>query len=289
MNIHILSDLHRERFPFTAQRGPWDLVILAGDIDEDTRGIHWARHSFDCPVIYIAGNHEYFGGHLERTRERLQRASDSHVQFLEESSTVLGGIRFLGVTAWTDFSSTGDRLRCTMATRKHFKDFQRIRAANARLSQPYDFIERNLRAYQWLRAQLAQPFAGPTVVITHHAPSLKSMDQASKASGPACDAPAPTEGTATAQTGFQDLGRLSHDSLPNLDSDKILDGAFANRWDSLMNHAPVLWVHGHTHVAVDYRLGSTRILCNPKGSPKECTGFQPGFAVAIPVDATPAP
>ncbi len=34
---------------------------------------------------------------------------------------------------------------------------------------------------------------------------------------------------------------------------------------------PALWVHGHTHTVCDYRLGSTRVLCNPFGY----VGFEP--------------
>ena len=32
---------------------------------------------------------------------------------------------------------------------------------------------------------------------------------------------------------------------------------------------PRLWVHGHTHEIFDYYIGTTRVLCNPRGYPHE--------------------
>lgn len=243
MKIHFLSDLHNERDPFLPAVREADLVILAGDIDEGTRGMAWARATYDCPVFYIAGNHEYYRGHLERTHEALMHESDDHVRFLDEAVVVRDGIRFLAATGWTDFTATGNAPLAEWGARVRFKDFERIRAANGRLAQPADFKERNHSARRWLARQLALPFAGTTVVITHHAPAMQSLALQPYPSGP-------------------------------------LDASFANCWEDLMGPA-AFWIHGHTHLAVDYTLCDTRVLSNPRGVAREHTGFVPDWMLEI--------
>lgn len=70
MKILIYSDLHNEFDCFTPPSVEVDLVILAGDIDLLNRGVKWANQSFSSDVIYCSGNHEFYKGHLTRTREK---------------------------------------------------------------------------------------------------------------------------------------------------------------------------------------------------------------------------
>lgn len=67
MRIHLLSDLHNEFSAFTPEQLDCDVVILAGDIDLKARGVEWAKQSFSGPVLYVPGNHEFYGGHLTWT------------------------------------------------------------------------------------------------------------------------------------------------------------------------------------------------------------------------------
>ena len=62
MKIQIYSDLHLEFARFDPAPSDADVVILAGDIDIKSRGVSWANDTFQCPVIYVCGNHEYYGG-----------------------------------------------------------------------------------------------------------------------------------------------------------------------------------------------------------------------------------
>lgn len=237
MNVHIFSDLHLEHRPYdvseTARNA--DLVILAGDIHEGTKGMAWAASQFDCKVLYVAGNHEYYQGHLEKTLDGLRAASNDHVQFLEQQAVVLNGVRFLGTTGWTDFSALGNSTASAWASRWRYGDFNSIQAANGRLAQQVDFSELNHKARHWLEKRLSMPFKGTTVVITHHAPSIRSMSP---------------------------QGAL-----------EAADASFFNNWDDLFGATATLWIHGHTHMAVDYVQSGTRVLSNPRGTREELTGF----------------
>lgn len=106
MKVLIYSDLHNEFDRFIPPGLPADLVILAGDIDIQARGVLWANETFQCPVIYCAGNHEAYKGHIDRTLEKMKAAAAPHVHVMENESWIFRGVRFLVATAWTDFSST---------------------------------------------------------------------------------------------------------------------------------------------------------------------------------------
>lgn len=112
----VLSDLHVEFAPFvpdaTVLQGV-DAVVLAGDIHQGTRGIEWARKTFSSlPVIYVAGNHEFYGHHWDRLLDELRAAAELwDVHFLENDAVSLGGVRFLGCTLWSDFEYFGGRNR----------------------------------------------------------------------------------------------------------------------------------------------------------------------------------
>src|SRR5690348_16009237 len=105
MRIHILSDLHIEFAPFTPPPIDADVVILAGDSHVGVRGIQWAREIFsDKPVIYVAGNHEFYGGAYPTVLDKLRReAKGSNVNVVENNLVRVGDIMFLGCTLWTDF------------------------------------------------------------------------------------------------------------------------------------------------------------------------------------------
>ncbi len=245
MRIHILSDLHNELSPFTPVPVAADVVVLAGDIDVGVHGIEWARRAFEGPVLYVPGNHEYYGGALDKTLEQMRKAADERVQVLDFDEVVLGGVRFLGVTGWTDYRATGEEGAARQVAQQRVSDFRQIRGAHGeRAPKPEDFAALAGRAHDWLREALARPFAGPTVVISHHAPSQRS------------------------------IAGHPHAGTP-------LDAAFVNAWDELMGEGLDLWIHGHTHYAVDYRLAGTRVISNPRGYAGEQIAFDPRCVVTL--------
>ena len=65
MRIHVLSDLHFEfqkwRNAIDVNEIEADVTVLAGDIAVGLEGVAWALKAFKRPVIYIMGNHEFYG------------------------------------------------------------------------------------------------------------------------------------------------------------------------------------------------------------------------------------
>ena len=243
MRIRIYSDIHLERAPFAPAAGDADLIVLAGDIANGASGIEWARATFTMPVLYLAGNHEYYDGEFESVQYAMRAAAGGVVELLDCSRLFVGGVRFLGCTLWTDYSLApqGERAMVIDDARKLNPDYQKIRFG-ARAMAPEDAIALCGRHRGWLAGELAQPFRGETVVVTHFAPHPRSI------------APA----------------YAGHRANP----------AFVVDLEEAMG-TPTLWIHGHTHTCFDYRVRGTRVVCNPRGYPGEQTGFLPDLTVEI--------
>jgi predicted phosphodiesterase len=243
VRLRILSDLHLEAAAFQAPPAAADVVILAGDIANGGDGIAWGQVAFDAPVLYVAGNHEFYDRELDDARLAMQAAArGSAVRLLERDEAVIAGVRFLGCTLWTDFALDGEAgFARALRHRDWLVDYRAIRWGD-RYLQPADTIAFHRADAAWLAARLETPFDGPTVVITHHAPHRGSV--------------APAFAT------------------------HPLNPAFVSDLGILMGRA-ALWIHGHTHTAFDYDVRGTRVLCNPRGYPHETTGFDPALVVTV--------
>lgn len=253
MRLAVLSDLHLTVADMPAPTLDCDLVILAGDIARPEQGIAWAKQ-FRQPVIYIPGNHEFYGSSLNATCAALkQYAAGSQIHVLDQDRIQLNGVRFLGCTLWSDFRLADDaaeRAKAVELSLKFNRDFTRIKQDedSDTLFTPAHSAELFDASVQWLEKQFAEPFAGPTVVITHHAPSPGSINPRFAGSP------------------------LNASFVSNLE-------AHIQRWK------PVLWIHGHLHDSYDYTVGNTRVLCNPRGYARQSTPenivFNPQLVINI--------
>ena len=250
MRLHVLSDLHLEYAPFTPPAVDADVVVLAGDIAPGTAGIDWVRRRFDGrPVLYVAGNHEFYGHDLPGLTGRIRDAAiGSAVRVLENDEVVIGGVRFLGCSLWSDFNFAGaeNRANSMLLCERLVNDYKQIHASElGRLLQAEDTRVLHLESRAWLAERLARQYEGPTVVITHHAPIVRS---------------APANPVLAA-----------------------IGGAFASDLSELMHSAAVdLWVFGHIHRMVDTEVNGTRVLSNQRGYPHEpVAGFDPGMVVEV--------
>lgn len=245
MRIHVLSDLHLEHDPdWRPPRTDADLIVLAGDILPGLRGM--AKFcSQGKPVIYVPGNHEYYGENLGGLAAAMRLYSKAvGVIMLDNEETVVKGVRFLGSTLWTDFGLFGaDNVQLAQdAADHHMNDYICIQAGAHGWLTPRKTAELHRQSVAWLRERLMAPFAGATVVVTHHAPHPRSINPA-------------------------------HEG-------KLLAAAFASDLTSLMGMAS-LWIHGHVHHCLDYEIEGTRVVANPKGYGDENPGFKGDFVVTV--------
>jgi Icc-related predicted phosphoesterase len=201
---------------------------------------------FDKPVLYVLGNHEFYGSSIDGAASELkQLCARTHVQVLDNTEVVIGGVRFLGTTLWTDFSLFGQGAQKATAmaeARRVIRDFSRIRRVDAAdaLFSPDDAAALFKGHAGWLDERLGNPHAGPTVVITHHAPSRKSIH-------------------------------------PRF-ADSPLNACFVSDAEHLIGtNRAQLWIHGHTHDSFDYLLNGTRVVCNPRGYAKAGVNENPLF------------
>ncbi|MEO6354962.1 MAG: metallophosphoesterase [Burkholderiaceae bacterium] len=253
MRVAILSDLHLTVAAMPAPEPDCDLLILAGDVARPQQAIDWARQ-WTVPVIYVPGNHEFYGGSLSGTLAALrQQARGSNVHVLDRDEIRIGGVRFLGCTLWTDFRLFPTDALCAAAVAegsKFMRDFSRIKVDDAGDALFSPALSQQIfdQSVRWLDARFAEPFNGVTVVVTHHAPSRGSIN--SKFS----------------------------ESLLNACFVSDLDAQIA-RWN------PELWVHGHTHDSYDYQVANTRVVCNARGYARdgiaENTTFDSALTIQI--------
>lgn len=233
MKISLISDLHLSVHPMTAPQTDADVVVLAGDIWRPAEAMQWARR-LSVPVIFVPGNHEFYGNDLVSTMRDLRNAAlGSQVHILQKQVLLLSGVRFLGCTLWTDFrffSSPEQREPGLKQATELVRDFSRIRVAPDFPDTFTPAISQMLfdDTVTWLEQQFAQPHDGPTVVISHHAPDQRSVHQRFAGSA--------------------------------------LNACFVSELEQrILTWQPTFWLHGHMHDSSDYRIGATRVLCNPRG------------------------
>ncbi|SKC08397.1 Predicted phosphoesterase [Sphingobacterium nematocida] len=231
MRIQIISDLHQEFGRSELEFDKADLLILAGDTNIGTKGIEWVKNSVkDIPVIYILGNHEYYKGSYPKTLNKIKDASKgTNIVVLENDRFDFNGIRFHGATLWTDFSLFGDPVKYGIMCQGKMNDYRMIRRdPSYSKMRSIDTFRLHQFSRLWLEDSLEESTSFRNIVVTHHAPSLKSI---------------PTE--------------FKND---------YLSAAYASDMEEMITRfQPEYWIHGHIHTPIKYEIGATKIICNPHG------------------------
>ena len=260
MKIWLMSDMHvdirAKTCPFVLPnpRPEHDVVVIAGDIRANmVKGVRWIANSgFSKPVLYVAGNHEFYGRKIdtEIAKAKAEAALYSNIHVLENDKIDIGGVRFIGATLWTDYRLQREvnRRWAMDAAEQGMNDHRYIRVAAKSFGRfkPYDALKLHEQSVEYIRVQLCDiPFDGPKVVISHHAPSVRSIGDSFRFTG------------------------------------DLLNAAYASHLDDLVDRA-TLWTHGHSHVNVDYMCGDGRVVTNQRGyNNGEDNGFDPQFVIEV--------
>lgn len=191
------------------------------------------RVSFQFPhVVYVAGNHEFYHGKWKASLQDLRNtcAQFSNVYFLEQDIKEIGDFTFVGATLWTDCNK-GDPLTLH-ALSGMMNDYRTIRNDEHGFTKlrPAHTMHRHQQTLGYFKKVLDDRKDKKIVVVGHHSPSHKSIH-------------------------------------PNYANDMVMNGGYHSELSEFILDHPqvVLWTHGHTHVPFDYHIGTTRIVCNPRG------------------------
>ncbi len=254
MRLQVFSDLHADvRPPKPIEIAPdVEAVVVAGDVSEGAeRGFAYLRQivPMQTPIIMTLGNHEFYRRCWREEVAQARTAAPLYgIHLLEDDEVVLGDVRFIGCTLWTDYALFGEPM-VPLAMRAAFNglnDHRRITWTKEPWARfrPQEALLLHRRSRAFIEATLAKPFAGATVVVTHHAPHPRSVH--------------PRYG------------------------DDLLSAAFVSDLTAAIEAGqPQLWVHGHVHDSFDYRVGVTRILANPNGYGTENHRFEPALTVEV--------
>lgn len=242
MRLAVYSDLHLNRNDWTAPSSlDADLVIVPGDIQDGLGGIANVTRRMGRPIVTVLGNHDFAGLDIDKAESHFRQEAEGCGSTLLARDVLIteddrGPLRLLGCTLWTDFAcleQDGVSAKDVMALVKDWSSDYTDIQRNDRPLPPEDFAALYERDRAWLETALAQPFDGRTVVITHHGPSRRSVH-------------------------------------PKYRDSRYVPYYIADLEDLIMRHQPALWVHGHTHMSVDYHIGATRVFANQLG-----TEFEP--------------
>ncbi len=262
MKIQVLSDLHLEfkenNFRFFDAGA--DVIVLAGDIGNWKNSLKLINTLFpqDRDIVYVAGNHEFYGSSIEEGYKFLEQESRKYpnIHFLEKSVVEIGDTVFLGTTLWVDFNLFGNYHQVLKDIKGMISDFEWIKTLSGesitpelireRFEQSLQFLEQNLKKHSKKNKKI--------VVITHHLPSRKALSPYS----------------------FKRT-ILGYDPTPS---------AFASNLDNFIEAHPeiTVWIHGHSHYNYPENrviIGNTILTCNQLGYYSEETRFLKDFCITI--------
>ena len=257
MKINVISDLHLDFSDLTLPGG--DVLVLSGDVCEarhlkkdmynkdmvlleherkDQRPDRYYRFfEEECSkyreVVMVMGNHEHYGFQYQKTYAHIASQLPDNVTLLENQTHTIDDVTFVGCTLWTDMNKadplTMFHMKSAMNDYRQVTMFNEVKNVYHRLD-PEKTVEDHYRSRDYIRTVVEENPLNKYVVVTHHAPSKASIK-------------------------------------PQYAGDTLMNGAYSSDLsDLILSHPQIkLWTHGHTHDVFDYMIGSTRVVCNPRG------------------------
>ncbi len=236
-NILAISDLHLEwgnKITIDKIDGV-DILVLAGDIGSYKSHLGFIQ---DCckkyKVIYVLGNHEFYGHSLKEVRDFWKSVEIENFYFLDDSSVVVDGIEFIGSTLWVNFNN-GD-FHSMYNAPNEIKDFQKIiNSTGDEYITPEDVLLEFQKSFKFLEKAIYEKSQFKKVLVTHYGVSHQSVHPK---------------------------------YLQNIQYMK-LNHYYTNNLDYFIGYSELcLAIHGHMHTSADYMIGDCRVFCNPLGYPE---------------------
>ena len=260
MKYQLVSDVHlhgRQRAGEVAQTDA-KALLLAGDVIEWHNAMDrkvGKEFLFEMAgryerVYYIPGNHEYYGGRMDKAYQLMKDACEetgvifAHNQYLDMGDHVL-----VAHTLWTNMNNDDPLAKLTV--KRGMNDFNYIFQPDGAMFAPEDAMIHFAQGMRVIRdaVKYADMLRLPVLVMTHHAPHA------------ACLHPH-----------FANAGAINY-------------GYFTNLEPFLLDNPQIkAWVHGHVHYANDQMLGDCRVMCNPLGYAgyREGENYKPDFTFNFP-------
>ena len=236
------SDLHLEASGLDLDVGDSTVVAALGDIeapiraltgaDDHHEAVWWLRQRVsDRPVLFVPGNHDYERNRPWEALAAMRRAAEgSNVIVLWNEAVTLDGVRYIGSPLWSDPTQGDENPEEVLELVRLNTDLKRSFGADGRPLDGHWLVEQHRQARAFIADELAADHGLPKVVLTHWAPSVRSQHP-------------DFAGTRLAKywaCDCEDLVAQAH-----------------------------LWLHGHIHDSVNYRVGDDPtkglVLSNPRG------------------------
>lgn len=238
-NFTLYSDIHTEFWDGydVFDPGTGNVLILAGDIGmvcllNTIEGKPFETFLTRCSqgynkVFYVLGNHEYYGGDFITTLEKLREFTSQfdNVSVLDNNSEFYEGVHYVGGTMWANFENMNEDVMRDCGY--YMNDYHQI-SFKDKLLTPTETLLEHKHTTEWFDRCL-NSLNGPVIVITHHAPSVKSLDPKYNRDG-------------VRGAYYTDMSSLIH------------------KYDNITH-----WVHGHIHANNDYYIDNCHVLSNPYG------------------------
>lgn len=263
MKFAVCSDLHLEFGPLELKNTEnAELLILSGDIcvakdlvfKESTRSENWMAFFEQVSsefknVIYIMGNHEHYHGDFAKSYDQLKVALADlpNIHVMEKEFISFGDVTFVAGTLWTDMNKEDPS---TLYSIKGYMNDYRIIEDSSEVVNYKSFDEEDKPTFKTRPAKFS-----PEKSVSEHKAMLKLIDDVCSGM--------PTEKIVV--VGHHAPSKLS--TKPQYEDDVMVNGAYSSDLSEFILDRPQIkvWTHGHTHHNFDYMLGSTRIVCNPRG------------------------
>lgn len=291
MKIALCSDVHLEFGPlelFNDENA--DVLILSGDIcvasevnDRDNYEIRGASdrsnrfHTFfqECSarfphIIYIAGNHEHYHGDYAKSIPRLKEkfAYLKNLHILDKETITIDDVLFVGGTLWTNMNKedpiTLSHIRGVMNDYRIIQNSNHVVSYKAPIYKKDENGEYIMTKTGEINHLIEDGFEFKTRVASF-SPEDSVEDHKAMLAAIAAAVEAAPANQKVVVVGHHAPCKMS--VKPRYADEFIMNGAYSSDLSEIMLDNPKikLWTHGHTHDAYDYMIGSTRIVCNPRG------------------------